>query len=1012
MVEARRLEGKTNVAAIHNRSKPVKRFRSPIDRWLFRFSVYLVPVALAVLSLVTLLILPNQFTIAERHVLHFQAISDRDASLDPAAALLRLNGTPSLVQYSTHLSEAPVWFRTTSPSLADDDATEVELPSRHAERVACWRASDLRSFGEASHAQGSSGDMRLVKAGFAVNLGRTLVPVEVLCRATFSGPAHLSVEAWRAATLRTSSSDFHASAGMLEGGLLTLSVFVLITALINREWSYVMFAAWLVGNLRLCANTMGWDTQWLDRTIPYEWMSLIRKLTFACYYLVTASLFRQLFRRELKQVGYWWLLRTGQYLGLVMLVAAFALPYRHFIPVLWGIGSFGMGMLIFLLGVILMKTHSRVAMWYSASLGVVLFAILSEVIGAAFDIKALADGLNAVTAALTSSMMAAFAIAEQIRFERAHRRQAQVELRNTYDVTPIGLFTLRADGSFVRANPALREMLELHGVDYAHRRWQDFFEFGAWAKLEAVAAESRDAEVEIRGVPGHGGAANEARHYLIKAIRSNELIEGSLQDITERSHALEQLRFMSEHDPLTGSLNRRGVEKALSRHAIGDVPGRLLSLAYVDLDRFKLVNDLFGHRAGDEVLKQVTQRIQAVVSTQEPIGRVGGDEFIIVFPDTSIEVATGLCHAIIDAIRGAPYQVGNRAFKVEASLGLIEVTAGIRTHDAVSAADRACREAKAGRQDRMVIYGRDASVFRERAEELKLIETLGGDLEPLGLMLHMQPIMSLRAPGQSLNFEVLLRMRGPDGEMIPAAKIIQAAERSGNIAAIDRWVVTTTLEWLQHHRAELPHTRFVCVNLSGGSLNDEQFIEDVFAVLAQFGSLVEMLCFEITEGVALHDLDNTRRFIARVHELGGKIALDDFGAGYTSFNYLKELSADALKIDGAFIKSMASHPANVAIVEAIVALARNLGMRSIAEWVEDYNTLAALAELGVDYVQGYLIAKPMSGELILGACSAAAFIEDAQVAAFVSGNARRRGEPGGDFGGFGNEFQKTGSDLH
>jgi diguanylate cyclase (GGDEF)-like protein len=1000
------------VAAIHNRSRPVKRFRSPIDRWLFRFSVYLVPIAVAVLSLVTLGVLPNQFTIPERHPLHFQAIADRDGSLDPASALVLLKGTPPLLQYSTHLSEAPVWFRTTAPSLADDDATEVELPSRHAERIACWRANDLHSFGEASHARGSRGDMRLVKAGFAVNLGRTLVPVEVLCRATFSGPAHLSIEAWRAAKLRTSSSDFHASAGMLEGGLLTLSVFVLITALINREWSYVMFAAWLVGNLRLCANTMGWDTQWLDRTIPYEWMPLIRKVTFGCYYLVTASLFRQLFRRELKQVGYWWLFRTGQYLGLAMLALAFVLPYRHFIPVLWGIGSFGMAMLIFLLAVILMKTHSRVAIWYSASLGVVLIAILSEVVGAAFGIKALADGLNAVTAALTSSMMAALAIAEQIRFERAHRRQAQVELRNTYDVTPIGLFTLRADGSFVRANPALRAMLELRDVGNDSRRWQDFFELDAWSKLEAVAAERRDAEVEIRGVPGQGGAANEARHYLVKAIRSNDLIEGSLQDITERSHALEQLRFLSEHDPLTGSLNRRGIEKALNRHAVGEVPGRLLSLAYVDLDRFKLVNDLFGHRAGDEVLKQVTQRIQAVVSTREPMGRVGGDEFIIVFPNTSIERATELCHTIIDVIRDAPFQVGNRAFKVEASLGLVEVTPGLRTHDAVSAADRACREAKAGRQDRMVIYGRDASVFRERAEELKLIETLGGDLEPLGLMLHMQPIMSLSAPAQSLDFEVLLRMRGPDGEMIPAAKIIQAAERSGNIAAIDRWVVTTTLEWLQHHRAGLTHTRFVCVNLSGSSLNDEQFIEDVFAVLARFGPLVEMLCFEITEGVALHDLDNTRRFIARVHELGGKIALDDFGAGYTSFNYLKELSADALKIDGAFIKSMASHPANVAIVEAIVALARNLGMRSIAEWVEDYNTLAALAELGVDYVQGYLIAKPMPGERILEVRSAAAFIEDVQVQAFVSGNARRHGEPGGDLGSFGSEFQRTGSDLH
>ena len=173
------------------------------------------------------------------------------------------------------------------------------------------------------------------------------------------------------------------------------------------------------------------------------------------------------------------------------------------------------------------------------------------------------------------------------------------------------------------------------------------------------------------------------------------------------------------------------------------------------------------------------------------------------------------------------------------------------------------------------------------------------------------------------------------------------------------------------------------MNLSGASLNDERFIHDAFSMLAQHGRAVGKLCIEITESVALHDLDNTRRFIDKVRDFGAKVALDDFGAGYTSFSYLKELRADTLKIDGSFVLGVNSHPANLAIVEAIVELARNLGMKSVAEWAEDLATLESLAEVGVDYVQGFVIARPQLPDRILGAKSAASFIEDEKVAAYV-----------------------------
>jgi EAL domain-containing protein (putative c-di-GMP-specific phosphodiesterase class I) len=281
------------------------------------------------------------------------------------------------------------------------------------------------------------------------------------------------------------------------------------------------------------------------------------------------------------------------------------------------------------------------------------------------------------------------------------------------------------------------------------------------------------------------------------------------------------------------------------------------------------------------------------------------------------------------------------------------------------------------------VYERDAPAFREREQELRLVKRLGESGAPAGLFLVMQPIMSLRAPRAALDFEVLVRMAEPDGTVVPGGRIIEAAENNGRVAVIDRWVLAHTLEWLEREHAALPRTRFACMNLSGGSLNDERFVREAFAVLAAHPRAARLLCVEITEGVALHDLVNTRRFIDRLRSLGARVALDDFGAGYTSFSYLKELPADALKIDGHFVRGLHAHPANLAIIEAIAELARNLGMQTIAEWAEDVETIEALHAAGIDYVQGYAIARPLAPERILGAESAAAFIEDPEVARFV-----------------------------
>jgi diguanylate cyclase (GGDEF)-like protein len=609
-----------------------------------------------------------------------------------------------------------------------------------------------------------------------------------------------------------------------------------------------------------------------------------------------------------------------------------------------------------------------------------LTASLYEVIAAVLGTKLLIGAINSVTAALASSLMAALAIAEQMRQERLGRVKAQTELRNTYEAIPIGLFTLDAHGVFLRGNPALHNMLGLDLSGLEKETWTDHFELGAWERLQEMVWRKTSEELEIRDCSTD---EDKSRRFLVKATLAGDMIEGSLQDITQRAKATARLRFLAENDPLTGVLNRHSIEEAFVAAMRGFASGHPLALAYLDLDRFKLINDLFGHVAGDEVLKQVCTRVGEMLADGHSIGRVGGDEFVIVFRNTPIRTATAICRGIVDWIGASPYQIGDKAFQVRGSIGLIEVAAGTNVKDAMSAADRACREAKKGLHANLVVYEKNEAVFKEREEELRLIERLGTGVVPEGLFLVMQPIMSLRAPYDSLNFEILLRMRQPDNTITSAGKIISAGENNGRSAVIDRWVMSNTLEWLDEHYDDLDRTRFACMNLSGASLNDERFIHDAFSMLAQHGRAVGKLCVEITESVALHDLDNTRRFIDKVRDFGAKVALDDFGAGYTSFSYLKELRADTLKIDGSFVLGVNTHPANLAIVEAIVELARNLGMKSVAEWAEDLATVEALAEVGVDYVQGFVIARPQLPDSILRARSSASFIEDERVAQYV-----------------------------
>ncbi len=954
---------------------------SGLDKLLYAGATYALPIIIGLISLVALFSWANNYSAPNAQQLEFRVLeSPSGVSLTPRQAMAEIPGRPLVKYHDTRLSEKPFWLLVPIGSVASAVSDTIDFPSRHATEVTCWNSATLDWIGQASRSD-ALGALSSLKAGFVLDLSKIGSATELLCSASFVGPARMSVLLWPTAELLTSAQEFHRNSGLLDGGLIVLALFVLTTALINRNSVYVLFSAWLIVNLRMGALSAGWDTQWLGHSLPHDWIQQSRLITVTLYYVLTYTLFKALFREDLAHVGYAPLLRFAQWSCLPLLALSTVMSFPTFLPVLWVFTGWNIWVLAFFLVRILKRTRSPVAMWYSASLAITLFASLYEVMSAALGFKGFIGAVNSVTAALSSSLMASLAIAEQMRQEHKQRLEAQAELEHTYEAMPIGLFTLDLQGRFASANPALCEMLGPDVLRPGHRAWHQYFHEGAWTQLYQMVHSHKGGELEIRGRKVLG--LNGSKRYLVKAALARDKIEGSLQDVTEKSRATEELQFMANNDSLTKVLNRRGIEKVLERTIAQLDEGKPLALAYLDLDRFKLINDLFGHNAGDEVLQQVCTRVTNVLSGSMQIGRVGGDEFVIVMPDTRVPLATLICQGIVSSIGGTPYRVADKAFHVRGSIGLIEVSPGTKIKDAVSTADRACREAKGGHSHGLVVYEKNAVAFHDHEAELRLVERLSTSAATEGLYLEMQPIMSLAAPHDSLNFEVLLRMRDPDGKLVPTDRVIAAGENSGRMGLIDRWVLSTTLAWLNTHSTRLRNTRFICLNLSGASLNDEKFMQDVFGMLAQNIHLAGHLCFEITESVALHDLDNTRRFIDKVRSYGAKVALDDFGAGYTSFSYLKELPADLLKIDGSFIVNMNKHPANVAIVEAIVNLARNLGMKTVAEWAEDHATVKTLVEIGVDYVQGFIVARPQSPDKLLTAASSAAFIQDEELVRYA-----------------------------
>jgi diguanylate cyclase (GGDEF)-like protein/PAS domain S-box-containing protein len=531
----------------------------------------------------------------------------------------------------------------------------------------------------------------------------------------------------------------------------------------------------------------------------------------------------------------------------------------------------------------------------------------------------------------------------QTEAERA-QAEAEARFRTAFEEAPIGMAIASLDGRFLQVNRALCAFTghtpdELEGTEITRQLHPD----------ERTGAHLDRGEHRFMHAAGTivWGAVNATR------VRDEHVLV-QVQDVTERRRYEAELRYLADHDPLTGLLNRRAFTHALESHLehvrrYGPAGATLV----LDLDHFKNINDTLGHGSGDELIVSLAGALRERLGDRVAIGRLGGDELAILVPDGDADAAAA---DVLDVVRAQRISSpSGRLRSVSASVGIAGFDEPGLDADAVLAnADLAMYEAKDAGRDRAVAYrpvGRSSGQGR-----VSWVDVIRDGLDEERFVLQAQPIMNL-ATGDTGQFELLLRLRDPLGELISPAAFLPAAERYDLIGAIDRWVVKRSIAMLAEENRRGRRLTFE-VNISGRSAGDDELLALIEGELRANEVDPAQIIFEITETTAVADIPRAQDFAHRLAALGCRFALDDFGAAFASFYYLKHLPFDYLKIDGEFVRGCVADHTDQLVIKAVVDIARGLGKSTVAEMVGDEETLELVRRLGVDYVQGFHIGKP------------------------------------------------------
>ena len=544
---------------------------------------------------------------------------------------------------------------------------------------------------------------------------------------------------------------------------------------------------------------------------------------------------------------------------------------------------------------------------------------------------------------------------------------AEERFRCSFDEARIGMLIIDLDGRYLRVNDAFCAIVgytqeQLAGLSREHITHPDGVDADADAVRSLLAGEATSHMSEKRYVHASGHAVWAAINITLIRDASGLPLHfiAQVQDITERRSYERQLLHMADHDPLTGLLNRRSFERELNSHAARVARyGAAGAVLMIDLDHFKYFNDTQGHNAGDKLIVRIAQGLQSRLRDSDVLARLGGDELAVLLPAENEQETQAVAEALLALVRdeSMPALIGEHR-RVTASIGIARFNdrERVTAEEMMVNADLAMYDAKENGRDQWASYRTEEHDRPKIERRMKWAGQINDAIAHDGFELLAQPIVPLAASGLA-QYELLLRMRDLHGDLIPPASFLYVAERLGLIREIDCWVASRAIDMLAEQRA-LGRDLRLEVNLSGHTIGDPGLLELVERRLHETGVPPDRLIFEITETAAVANIARAAAFAERLSQLGCQFALDDFGAGFGSFYYLKHLPFDYLKIDGEYVRHCASNDTDRILISAVVQIARGMGKRTIAEYVTSQETVEVLTRLGVDYGQGFHLGRP------------------------------------------------------
>lgn len=560
-------------------------------------------------------------------------------------------------------------------------------------------------------------------------------------------------------------------------------------------------------------------------------------------------------------------------------------------------------------------------------------------------------------------------VATDVTEERRAQRvlhEAEERFRRSFDDALVGMQMLDLNGRFMRLNDAFCAMVghsrdELLGAPQEAITHPDDRRSDSEA-LKALVAGRTSAYVQEKRYLHSSGRIVWAS-VSISVIRDSDgaplHLLGQTQDITERRDHEQQLRHLADHDPLTDLANRRSFERRIDRYLRSIEQGDSGAVLMLDLDNFKYYNDTKGHRAGDQLIVRIATALSGRLRDTDLVARLGGDEFAVLLRHTDRERAESVAADLLREVQQqAPAVAAGPRRQVTASIGvaLFDATTGASVDELLVRADLAMYDAKEQGRDQVAFYSFDQQGRSGLESQMRWTSAITEALAADRFELFAQPICSLHS-GECQQFELLLRLRSAGGDLLLPERLLAVGERNGMVGEIDRWVVDRAITMLAQHWSADEQICFE-INLSGLSIGDPELIALVERRLRETGIPPAALIFEITETAAIENMSSAVAFARHLSDLGCKFALDDFGAGYGSFYYLKHLPCDYLKIDGEFVRNCVSSETDRTLIAAVVDIARGMGKLTIAEYVEDRMTMEVLSRLGVDLAQGYALGRP------------------------------------------------------